>query len=182
MNSRQPSTSGSFSPMIVQTSQPPSIDHELQRYPYCIVWTPLPVITWFFPFIGHTGIGDSSGTLYDFAGPYTIGVGKLTFSPPTKFLQLDPTRCTTNPWDEGVRVANRIYKGRMHNICCDNCHSHVAQALNVMGYDQHSNYGMLQVGVWMFFQARFVSFSSCLQTYLPFLILITTIFLFCKYF
>jgi len=32
------------------------IDVEKQRYPYCIVWTPLPCISWFLPFIGHTGI------------------------------------------------------------------------------------------------------------------------------
>jgi hypothetical protein len=24
--------------------------------PYSIVWTPLPVLTWILPFIGHTGI------------------------------------------------------------------------------------------------------------------------------
>ena len=34
----------------------------------------------------------------------------------------------------------------MHNLCCDNCHSHVARALNIMQYDgstrsskQHKN-------------------------------------------
>ena len=27
-----------------------------QRYPFCIVWTPLPLISYFLPFIGHTGI------------------------------------------------------------------------------------------------------------------------------
>ena len=33
-----------------------SIEIEKNRYPYCIVWTPLPLISWIFPFIGHTGI------------------------------------------------------------------------------------------------------------------------------
>lgn len=32
------------------------IDKIHQRYPYCIVWTPLPLISYIFPFIGHTGI------------------------------------------------------------------------------------------------------------------------------
>ncbi len=32
------------------------IDIVRQRFPYCIVWTPLPLISWFLPFIGHTGI------------------------------------------------------------------------------------------------------------------------------
>jgi hypothetical protein len=46
----------------------PTIDHATQRYPYCVVWTPLPVISWLLPFIGHTGIADSRGCIYDFAG------------------------------------------------------------------------------------------------------------------
>ncbi len=32
------------------------IDKIHQRYPYCIVWTPLPIISYIFPFIGDTGI------------------------------------------------------------------------------------------------------------------------------
>ncbi len=32
------------------------IDAKNNRFPYCIVWTPLPCISWFLPFIGHTGI------------------------------------------------------------------------------------------------------------------------------
>lgn len=32
------------------------IDIKNQRYPFCIVWTPLPLISWFIPLIGHTGI------------------------------------------------------------------------------------------------------------------------------
>ena len=31
------------------------------RYPYCIVWCPIPCLTWLFPFIGHMGICMSSG-------------------------------------------------------------------------------------------------------------------------
>jgi len=33
-----------------------NIDPISQLFPYCIVWTPLPLISWFIPFIGHTGI------------------------------------------------------------------------------------------------------------------------------
>ena len=42
------------------------------RYPYCIVWTPIPMLTWIFPFIGHMGIAYSSGVIRDFAGPYYV--------------------------------------------------------------------------------------------------------------
>ena len=32
------------------------IDFERNRFPFCIVWTPLPLISWVIPIIGHTGI------------------------------------------------------------------------------------------------------------------------------
>ena len=38
------------------------IDHEKSRYPNSIVWTPIPVLTWIFPFIGHMGIAMTNGT------------------------------------------------------------------------------------------------------------------------
>ena len=35
------------------------LDIANDRYPFCIVWTPLPLISLFFPFIGHMGIACS---------------------------------------------------------------------------------------------------------------------------
>lgn len=85
------------------------IDASRQKYPYCIVWSPLPPISWIFPFIGHTGIADSKGSeylsspvkgdrqnhsrwqnptnstdiltgvIFDFAGPFTINRGNFAF-------------------------------------------------------------------------------------------------------
>lgn len=123
---------------FIRNKEMKGIDHRYQKYPYCIVWSPLPVISWFFPFIGHTGIADSNGTLYDFAGPYTIGVGKLAFGAPTRYLPLDPAFCTKKDWDSAVREGCDIYRERMHNLFCDNCHSHVAKCLNLMGYGKNT--------------------------------------------
>ena len=36
-------------------------NYSIPRYPYCIVWCPIPCLTWLFPFIGHMGICMSSG-------------------------------------------------------------------------------------------------------------------------
>jgi hypothetical protein len=44
------------------------IDYDLHRYPFCLVWTPIPLLTWIFPFIGHMGIATSQGIIRDFAG------------------------------------------------------------------------------------------------------------------
>lgn len=46
------------------------LDHDLHRYPFCLVWTPIPLLTWIFPFIGHLGIATSQGVIRDFAGEY----------------------------------------------------------------------------------------------------------------
>jgi hypothetical protein len=43
-----------------------SVDVSRSRYPFCIVWQPLPVITWILPFVGHTGICNSKGVIHDF--------------------------------------------------------------------------------------------------------------------
>ena len=64
------------------------IDVSRSRFPYCIVWTPLPGITALFPFIGHMGIADSRGVIYDFAGPYSIGVDDMAFGKPVRYLQV----------------------------------------------------------------------------------------------
>ena len=37
-------------------------------------------------------------------------------------------------WDACVRQGNLEYSRRMHNIFCDNCHSHVGRCLQLMGY------------------------------------------------
>lgn len=74
-------------------SQPYSsnIDKINDSYPCCIVWTPIPILTWLFPFIGHMGIAMSSGVIRDFAGPYYVSEGDMAFGRPTKYWQLNPT-------------------------------------------------------------------------------------------
>merc|ERR1712168_36405 len=68
------------------------IDPNRARFPYCIVWTPLPCITWLIPPIGHTGIAYSTGVIRDFAGPYYVSEDNLAFGKTTRYLQLDPTK------------------------------------------------------------------------------------------
>ncbi len=44
------------SPGVGFARQNSSVNVKYQRYPYCIVWTPIPLISWLLPVIGHTGI------------------------------------------------------------------------------------------------------------------------------
>ncbi|KAJ6650834.1 hypothetical protein lerEdw1_002882 [Lerista edwardsae] len=55
------------------------LDLERCRFPYCVVWTPIPVLTWLFPIVGHMGICTSAGVIQDFAGPYYVSVSEGLF-------------------------------------------------------------------------------------------------------
>ena len=68
------------------------IDPKNARFPICITWTPLPMISWFLPCIGHTGIATSSGVIHDFAGPYTISVDDFSFGQCYKYVVLQVTQ------------------------------------------------------------------------------------------
>ena len=86
-------------------------------------------------------------------------------------------------WDQAVTEASEEYKKRMvhssekkkrqlifavlilstlqqqikHNICCDNCHSHVAMALNLMDYDR-TNWNMVNLCFLMLFKGSFIGY------------------------
>ncbi|KAK5647589.1 hypothetical protein RI129_002481 [Pyrocoelia pectoralis] len=153
------------------------IDIPKNRYPFCIVWTPIPFLTWLFPVIGHMGVALSSGVIRDFAGPYYVSEDNMAFGNPTKYWQLKHSNATggVSGWDRAITEASDIYKERMHNLFCDNCHSHVATALNIMQYKKSSNWNMIKLAFLMLFFGKYVSFVGFLKTWLPFLIILTII-------
>ena len=65
------------------------IDNMSDLYPYCIVWTRLPLISSIFPTIGHTGICDSIGIINDFAGPYFISINDFAFGKTYQYVKLN---------------------------------------------------------------------------------------------
>ncbi|KAK2864454.1 hypothetical protein Q7C36_003608 [Tachysurus vachellii] len=150
------------------------IDLNTSRYPYCIVWTPIPVLSWLFPFIGHMGICTSAGVIRDFAGPYFVSEDNMAFGRPTKYWMLDVSKVYTsgsNAWDTAVHDASEEYKHRMHNLCCDNCHSHVAMALNLMRYDNSTSWNMVNLCLLALINGKHVSCVGFLKTWLPFIVL-----------
>mmetsp|Transcript_23189 Transcript_23189/g.66542 ORF Transcript_23189/g.66542 Transcript_23189/m.66542 type:complete len:187 (-) Transcript_23189:125-685(-) len=147
---------------------------------YCILWTPLWPITLFLPFIGHTGIADSRGICNDFQGSYYVGTdGDMAFGRPTRYLKVDIGDLPggAEEWDEALQEANRIYSHRIHNICCDNCHSHVCTALNRMNLKAFgiSKWNMVKLCFLIFFRAKFVNTGAILCQFLPFAIFITIV-------
>ena len=83
-------------------------------------------------------------------------------------------------WDEAIEEANQVYRGRMHNICCDNCHSHVANALSRMPARAYgiSKWDMVKIATLIFFRGSFLSTSAIFYQFGPFAILCSLVFLF----
>lgn len=193
---------------------PTGIDIDAGRFPCCLVWTALPGITACFPVIGHMGIADSRGVVYDFAGPYHIGVDALAFGRCLRYVALDPSRIPSaappttgqgkgeggghavpaltpaQAWDAALDAGCDVYSERMHNICCDNCHSHVARCLNSMGRGGYpmpawlralplgqgaGNWTMVHLAFLMVFHGRWTSPCAALQVMLPFFLVLALI-------
>jgi transmembrane protein 222 len=74
--------------MATENSHLGPIDPKGARFPCCIVWTPLPFITWLVPFIGHLGICREDGVILDFAGPYFVSVDSFAFGAVTRYIQI----------------------------------------------------------------------------------------------
>lgn len=152
------------------------IDSKQAKYPFCIVWTPIPVLTWLLPMVGHLGIADSKGIIFDFAGPYYINSHELAFGKTSRYIQLIPedkaTKEFAHKYDAAIKKWNAEYEKRMHNLCWDNCHSHVKNILNDIEYKNFIHWNMGILAFWMFFCGKFVRIWNIL---LPSLIIYTGI-------
>jgi len=127
--------------------------------------------------IGHMGIAYSTGVIRDFAGPYYVSEDSMSFGTPTKYWILDPDLAQggIQGWDRAVYEASEEYKGRMHNLLCDNCHSHVAYALNLMRYKGSSQWNMVWLWLGMILHGKYVNCAGFLKTWVPFVIIVALI-------
>ena len=151
---------------------PKKIKPKNNRFPYCIVWTPIPFLTYIIPSIGHTGIGTSSGVIHDFAGSFFISVDDFSFGKPTKYYQLDLSEQEQYEFDRAVEKADNKYNMEEHNLCFNNCHSHVACVLNNIKYKGKSNYTMVDVWWMLIIRGKYISFCSFIKTYIGFFIFV----------
>ena len=147
----------------------------------CVVWTPIPILSWICPAIGHVGVTDSHGITYDFEGNYTIGRGKLIFGDPRQKwkLNVDP-----EVWDQAVQKVTQRFGGIHYNILCSNCHYFAAACLEEAGIPQIPpffgswiNGATIQIIWGLILHGRSLSFCDILAIWIPFLLFVFLIFL-----
>lgn len=153
-----------------------TINPRENKFPYCVVFAYLPCVSTFLPIIGHVGICTSEGLVHDFVGSYCISVDSMAFSDPLKYWVLDKSHMslsiTDEAYDEAIEKADKVFKGRKHNLFLNNCHHHVAMALNNIKYKGRTDWTPFKVFFNLVIHGKFVSWKYFLVLYGPFLMII----------
>ncbi|XP_054824163.1 protein RTE1-HOMOLOG isoform X3 [Prosopis cineraria] len=175
-------------------SHPMQIDPSRARFPCCIVWSPLPVISWFIPFIGHIGICREDGVILDFAGPNFVCVDNFAFGAPTRYIQIskekqccipsfqsafggedqfmrDETSGDLRTWDDALRKSTQEFQHRSYNLLTCNCHSFVANNLNRLGF-LSGGWNVVNLAIYILLNGSWVCTASILKSVLPFTVVV----------
>nr|XP_008338027.1 protein RTE1-HOMOLOG isoform X2 [Malus domestica] len=161
--------------LMIDGSDSPTlqIDPKRSRFPCCIVWTPLPVISWLIPFVGHIGICREDGVILDFAGPNFVCVDNFAFGAATRYIQISKEKnergSDIKTWDDALRKGTQEFQHRAYNLFTCNCHSFVANNLNRLGF-RSGGWNVVNLAALIFLKGQWVSTAAVVQSLLPFLI------------
>lgn len=75
----------------------------------------------------------------------------------------------TLTWDGALRKSTQEFQHRSYNLFTCNCHSFVANNLNRLGFNS-GGWNVVNLAAFMFLKGRWVSCTSILRTFLPFII------------
>ncbi|KAG0578698.1 hypothetical protein KC19_4G043300 [Ceratodon purpureus] len=160
------------------------------KFPFCLVWVPLPIVAWLVPFVGHVGICREDGVILDFAG--NINIDNLAFGSTAKFVRLDREKCCfphprhghtceiaekhtiagmAYSWDDAVSRSVQVFGKKSYNFFTCNCHSFVANCMNRMAYGGSTNWNLVDVLLMALVKGEFVNFEGFLRAYIPFLVI-----------
>ncbi|KAG4987963.1 hypothetical protein JHK82_030315 [Glycine max] len=173
-------------------SQTMQIDPKRARFPCSVVWSPLPVISWFIPCIGHIGICREDGVILDFAGPNFVCVDNFAFGAATRYIQIPKEKCCVplvqsvyngeehyiqdetkgdlRTWDDALRKSTQEFQHLSYNLFTCNCHSYVANNLNRLGF-LSGGWNVVNLAIFVLFNGRWVSKTSMLRSILPFVVI-----------
>uniref|UniRef100_A0A0E0HHI3 Uncharacterized protein n=1 Tax=Oryza nivara TaxID=4536 RepID=A0A0E0HHI3_ORYNI len=165
------------------------VDQKGTRFPCCIVWTPLPVVSWLAPYIGHVGIAREDGTVMDFAGSNFVSVDDLAYGSAARYLQLDRRKCcfpanlaahvcarsyehseagTAISWDDALQSGARRFEHKCYNLFTCNSHSFVASCLNRLAYGGSVGWNVLNLAALVWLRGRWLGKMAVVRSLLPF--------------
>ncbi|XP_015573139.2 protein REVERSION-TO-ETHYLENE SENSITIVITY1 [Ricinus communis] len=164
------------------------VDLRKAKFPCCLVWTPLPVVSWLAPFIGHVGICREDGTILDFSGSSFVNIDDFAFGAVARYLQLDREQCCFPPnltghtcnhgymhteygtamtWDDALQSSMRYFEHKTYNLFTCNSHSFVANCLNRLCYHRSMDWNMVSVAALILFKGQWTGWKSVIRSFLP---------------
>lgn len=167
------------------------VDIERARFPCCVVWTPLPIVSWLAPFIGHMGICREDGVILDFAGPNFVSVDDFAFGAVARYIQLSKQQCcfpmhlsghscksgykhtelgTSVSWDDALDSSTQHFQHKSYNLFTCNCHSFVANCLNRLSYGGSIGWNVVNVATLIIFRGQWVNKMAIVRSFSPFII------------
>ena len=168
LSGSQPRLSALRTPGSLSVKKTMSSRRDREVPPLALVWTPIPPISWFLPFVGHLGITDSRGLLHDWHGAYGP-TGKppeeMLFGRPARYLALGRRDLD---WDAAIDRADAEYAQKLHcMVFGSDCHSHVARVLNLLRYGGCGYHNKIELALLVFFWGTHVSFRDVVKVWLP---------------
>ena len=145
------------------------------RYPYCIVWTPIPFLTYIIPFIGQTGIANSKGIIHDYSASFFVNIDDFSFGKPTKYLQLNLNEKEKFDYDKAIEKGDLKFRTLIYNFFRNNSHMYVAYILNQIKYKGKSDFNMIYIWWILIWRGKYISFLSFIKTYIGFFIFLLII-------
>jgi len=140
-----------------------------EKYPKnSIVWTPIPIVTWFFPFIGHMGITDSNGVVYEFMNLHAQPADGLSFGPVTRYIPFEEDEF--EKWADAITHGRKEAYGKVHGVYYDNCHYFVADTLNHRAAargDNSDHWNQVTLATDTFFKGTYTSTTLMLYHIVP---------------
>ena len=121
------------------------IDPKKAKFPCCLVWNPLPVVSWLAPFIGHVGICREDGVILDFSGSNFVNVDDFAFGAVARYLQLDRRQVLY------LNFAVCISCSPVSSDCLHSCKHGIGKCMHVLWYClmSHSTLSfLLAIGFW----------------------------------
>eukprot|EP00252_Welwitschia_mirabilis_P014806 TRINITY_DN3280_c0_g3_i1.p1 TRINITY_DN3280_c0_g3~~TRINITY_DN3280_c0_g3_i1.p1 ORF type:complete len:238 (+),score=28.85 TRINITY_DN3280_c0_g3_i1:24-716(+) len=169
----------------------PQIDPKRARFPCCVVWTPLPIVSWLAPFIGHIGICREDGVILDFAGPNFVSVDHFAFGAVARYMKISKKECcfplhlsahtcksgfkhaefgTSISWDDALRSCTQHFQHKSYNLFTCNCHSFVANCLNQLSYRGSLGWNVVNVAILIITKGQWVDQMAIVRSFSPFCI------------
>lgn len=149
---------------------------------YSIVWTTLPILSALCPLVGHLGISDSCGRIYDFSGSYRVTIDSFMCGPARRAFCLDTDAMTVNAiedlderaqvYDQTLNHVSRVYEKQAHNLLMNNCHHFVASVLNQLEYKGKTNWTSIHVAWFIWIKGFWLNPAYRLATLTPFIIIL----------